>query len=147
MTCCALMEWNREMASGVGLALPEAMQDRDAKSWFRRIEICAVANDWDDKKKLKCLLGYFWCPTWCKYWHLCTFEGSTPQLSQPWHRGRQIKCSWWTGMEKALWKPGECSWIDQRLLKWHLLAYQKPIIRLNCITTSLTCYQIRWPFK
>jgi len=41
------------MASGIGLALPEALQDRDAKSWFKRFEVCAVANEWDDDKKLK----------------------------------------------------------------------------------------------
>jgi len=44
------------MASGISLILPEPLQDRDAKSWFKRLEVCAVANEWDDKKKLKCLL-------------------------------------------------------------------------------------------
>ena len=41
------------MASGTGLALPEVLQDGDAKSWFKRFEVCAVANEWDDEKKLK----------------------------------------------------------------------------------------------
>jgi len=46
----------RNTASGIGLALPEALQDRDAKSWFKRFEICAVANGWNDEKKLRRLL-------------------------------------------------------------------------------------------
>ena len=40
------------MATGGGLALPEHLQDEDAGSWFKRFEVCAVANSWDDAKKL-----------------------------------------------------------------------------------------------
>ena len=42
------------MASGGGhgLALPEPLQDEGAKSWFKRFEVCAAANEWNDKKKL-----------------------------------------------------------------------------------------------
>lgn len=40
------------MATGVGLALPEPLQEDDAKSWFKRFEVCAAANEWDDGKKL-----------------------------------------------------------------------------------------------
>ena len=43
----------KKMASGIGLALPEALQDRDARSWFKRFKVCAVANEWNDEKKLK----------------------------------------------------------------------------------------------
>ena len=40
------------MATGGGLALPEHLQDEDARSWFKRFEVCAAANSWDDAKKL-----------------------------------------------------------------------------------------------
>ena len=42
------------MASGGGhgLALPEPLQDEGARSWFKRFEVCAAANEWDDRKKL-----------------------------------------------------------------------------------------------
>jgi len=43
------------MACSTGLALPEVLQDGDVKSWFRRFEVCAAANDRNDAKKLKCL--------------------------------------------------------------------------------------------
>ena len=41
------------MASGVGISLPEALHGEEAKSWFRRFEVCAAANEWDGAKKLK----------------------------------------------------------------------------------------------
>ena len=40
------------MATGVGLALPEPLHDEDAKSWFKRLEVCVAANGWNDNKKL-----------------------------------------------------------------------------------------------
>ena len=40
------------MATGGGLALPEPLQDEDSRSWFKRFEVCAAANGWDDAKKL-----------------------------------------------------------------------------------------------
>ena len=43
------------MASSTGLALPKVLQDSDAKSWFKRFEVCAATNEWDNGKKLKCL--------------------------------------------------------------------------------------------
>jgi len=37
---------------GGGLALPEPLQNEDAKSWFKpRYEVCSVANGWDADKK------------------------------------------------------------------------------------------------
>ena len=41
------------MAAGDGLALPEPLQDGDSRSWFKRYEVCAVANGWDAAKKLQ----------------------------------------------------------------------------------------------
>jgi len=41
------------MACSTGLALPKVLQDGDAKSWFRKFEVCAAANDWNNAKKLK----------------------------------------------------------------------------------------------
>jgi len=37
------------MATGGGLALPESLH---SQSWFKRFEVCAVANGWDAAKKL-----------------------------------------------------------------------------------------------
>ena len=45
-------ETRDDMATGVGLALPEPLHDEDAKSWFKRYEVCAAANGWNDQKKL-----------------------------------------------------------------------------------------------
>ena len=41
------------MATGGGLALPEPLQGDDARSWFKRFEVCAAANEWNDQKKLR----------------------------------------------------------------------------------------------
>ena len=40
------------MATGGGLALPEPLNDEDARSWFKRFEVCSAANGWDAAKKL-----------------------------------------------------------------------------------------------
>jgi len=37
---------------GQGIALPEPLQDTDARSWFRRFEVCSAANGWDEGKQL-----------------------------------------------------------------------------------------------
>jgi len=42
-------------AGGQGIALPEPLQDADAKSWFRCFEICSTANGWEEAKQLLCL--------------------------------------------------------------------------------------------
>ena len=38
------------MATGGGLALPEPLVDEEGRSWFKRYEVCATANGWNDKK-------------------------------------------------------------------------------------------------
>ena len=40
------------MAASTGLALPEPLLDGNARSWFKRFEICAAANEWGDMTKL-----------------------------------------------------------------------------------------------
>ncbi len=55
------------MASGLGLALPETLSGDDAKSWFRRFEVCATANDWDDPKKLRRLPTLLKGRAWAVY--------------------------------------------------------------------------------
>ena len=40
------------MAAGDKLCLPECLDDGDAGSWFKRYELCLVANEWNDAKKL-----------------------------------------------------------------------------------------------
>ena len=41
-----------DMVSGTGITLPEVLRGEDAKSWFKRFEVCAGANGWNDEKKL-----------------------------------------------------------------------------------------------
>ena len=41
------------MTFSTGLTLPKVLQGSDRKSWFKRFEVCAVANEMDDDKKLK----------------------------------------------------------------------------------------------
>ena len=40
------------MAAGNAICLPEPLEDGDAKSWFRRFDVCAAANEWNAAKKL-----------------------------------------------------------------------------------------------
>ena len=40
--------------AGLGIALPELLHGEDAKSWFKRFQVCAAANEWSDAKKLLC---------------------------------------------------------------------------------------------
>ena len=39
-------------SNSLGLALPEPLKDEDARSWFKRFEVCSAADDWNDQKKL-----------------------------------------------------------------------------------------------
>ena len=34
-----------DMAAGNTICLPEPLEDGDAKSWFRRFDVCATANE------------------------------------------------------------------------------------------------------
>ena len=43
------------MATGRNLALPEPLEGKDAKSWFKCYEVYGMANGWNDQKKLSCL--------------------------------------------------------------------------------------------
>ena len=38
------------MATGGNIALPEPLEGDDAKSWFKRYEVCGAANGWNDQK-------------------------------------------------------------------------------------------------
>ena len=39
-------------STGSGIVLPEPLQDDNAKSWFKRYEICATANGWSQATRL-----------------------------------------------------------------------------------------------
>ena len=42
----------RDNMAGLGIALPVPFHGEDAKSWFKRFEVCAATNEWNDAKKL-----------------------------------------------------------------------------------------------
>ena len=37
---------------GSSVCIPEPLQHEDARSWFKRFELCAAANDWNADKQL-----------------------------------------------------------------------------------------------
>ena len=39
-------------STGGGIALPEPLQDDNARSWFKRFEVCCDANGWNEAKRL-----------------------------------------------------------------------------------------------
>ena len=48
------------LATGDKLCLLEHLDNGDGKSWFKRYELCAAANEWNDARKL------LWLPTLLK---------------------------------------------------------------------------------
>ena len=52
------------MALGTGIALSEVLCGKDAKSWFKRFEVCAGVNGCNNKNKLRrvstLLQGHAW---------------------------------------------------------------------------------------
>ena len=55
------------MAAGNTICLPEPLEDGDAKSWFRRFDVCAAANEWNAAKKLVRLPTLFRGRAWATY--------------------------------------------------------------------------------
>ena len=55
------------MATGTTICLPEPLEDGNAKSWFRRFDVCAAANEWDAAKKLVRLPTLLRGRTWAIY--------------------------------------------------------------------------------
>ena len=62
-----------KMATGGGLALPEPLVDEEARSWFKRYMVCALANRWNDQKKLLHLLMLLKGCSWAIYDSLRTW--------------------------------------------------------------------------
>lgn len=65
------------MASGTGIALPEVLRGEDAKSWFKRFEVCAGANGWNDEKKLRRVPTLLQGRAWAVYDSLTDEETDT----------------------------------------------------------------------
>ena len=65
------------MASGVGISLPEVLHGEDARSWFKRFEVCAAANEWGDEKKLRRVPTLLKGRAWAVYEALTDAETDT----------------------------------------------------------------------
>ena len=52
------------MATEDKLCLPEHLDDGDARSWFKRYELCAAANEWNEAKRLLRLPTLFKGSAW-----------------------------------------------------------------------------------
>ena len=55
------------MATGGSLALPEPLEGKDTKSWFKRYEVYGTANGWNNQKKLSCLPTLLKGRAWAVY--------------------------------------------------------------------------------
>ena len=67
----------RDMATGTGIALPEVLRGEDAKAWFKRFEVCAAANGWNDGQKLRRVPTLLQGCTWAVYGSLTEEETDT----------------------------------------------------------------------
>ena len=65
------------MATGDKLCLPEHLDDGDSKSWFKRYELCAAANEWNDARKLLRLPTLFKGRAWAIFESLHDEEKDT----------------------------------------------------------------------
>ena len=70
-----LKPWTK--ATGDKLCLPEHLDDGDSKSWFKRYELCAAANEWNDARKLLRLLTLFKGRVWAIFESLRDEEKDT----------------------------------------------------------------------
>ena len=70
------------MATRVGLALPEPLQEYDTKLWFKRFEISTATNKLYDRKKLLRLPTFLRGRAWAIFdaWHrhVRSPEGGAP---------------------------------------------------------------------
>ena len=64
------------MATGGTIALPEPLEGEDARSWFKRYEVCVAANGWNDQKKFSRLPTLLKGRAWAVY-DLLHDEGDT----------------------------------------------------------------------
>ena len=55
------------MATGGTIALPEPLEGEDARSWFKRYEVCVAANGWNDQKKFSRLPTLLKGRAWAVY--------------------------------------------------------------------------------
>ena len=55
------------MATGGTIALPEPLEGEDARSWFKRYEVCVAANCWNDQKKFSRLPTLLKGRAWAVY--------------------------------------------------------------------------------
>ena len=67
----------RSMATGDRVCLPEHLDDGDARSWFKRYELCAAANEWNEAKKLLRLPTLFKGRAWAIFESLGEDEKDT----------------------------------------------------------------------
>ena len=65
------------MATGDKLCLLEHLDDGDVKSWFKRHELCAAANKWNDARKLLRLPMLFKGRAWAIFESLHNGEKDT----------------------------------------------------------------------
>ena len=63
--------------AGLGIALPEPLHGEDAKLWFKRFEVCAAANEWNDAKKLLCVPTLLKGRAWAVFESLSDAETDT----------------------------------------------------------------------
>ena len=65
------------MASGVGISMSEVLHGEDARSWFKRFEVCAAANEWGYEKKLRRVPTLLKGRAWAVYEALTDSETDT----------------------------------------------------------------------
>ena len=69
-----LWTWCQEQ---LGIALPEVLCGKDAKSWFKHFEVCARAKGWNNEKKLHLVPTLLQGCAWAVYDSLTDKETDT----------------------------------------------------------------------
>ena len=56
-----------KLSTGGGIVLPEPLQDDNARSWFKRFQVCCTANSWNKAKLLVSLPTLLKGHAWTNY--------------------------------------------------------------------------------